>query len=172
MHTGDQPPFAGGSAQQTFPCMPGLVRIDVKGHRHLWPGALDRGKWTISPRLAATFARLEAISGMAAAYGRAGDMVGSPAIRLVFINITNLRRADRHYAADEQHVASATIAGVVQCRWRQPVSAFPRGQEHRGVGISRCTGGGQQPADMVRCAWVRRMVSILRGGRRAAPDWR
>ena len=44
MHTGDEPPFAGGLAQQTFPCMPGLVRIDVKCHRHLWPGALDRGK--------------------------------------------------------------------------------------------------------------------------------
>ncbi len=44
MHTGDEPPFAGGLAQQTFPCMPGLVRIDVKCHRHIWLGALDLGK--------------------------------------------------------------------------------------------------------------------------------
>ena len=65
MHTGDEPPLAGGLAQETFPCTPGLVRIDVKGHRCLWPGALDRGKVDdIPPDQQRRSARLEAISGM------------------------------------------------------------------------------------------------------------
>lgn len=94
-------------------------------------------------------ARLEAISGMPRRMAGQGTW-SDPGDPLIFIDSTNLRRADRHYAPDEQHVALSTLAGVVQCRRRQPVSAFPRGQEHRGVGISRCTGGGQQAADMVR----------------------
>ncbi len=30
MHTGNQPPFAGGLAQQDLPGTPGLFRIDVE----------------------------------------------------------------------------------------------------------------------------------------------
>ncbi len=62
----------------------------------------------------------------------AGRMAGQrarvdPGDRLLTINFANLRRADRQYAVDEQHVAPAAIAGVVQCGFRQPVSAFREG---------------------------------------------
>jgi hypothetical protein len=55
-------------------------------------------------------ARFETIPGMP------GRMAGQGTWRipatLLIINFANLRRADRQYAADEQHVAPAAIAGV------------------------------------------------------------
>ncbi len=150
MHAGDQPLFAGGLVQQTFPGLSGLFRIDVEGDRDFWPGGLNgREMDNIPPDEQRGIARLETIPGMA------GRMAGQrarvdPGDRLLTINFANLRRADCQYAVDEQHVAPAAIAGVVQCGCRQPVSAFPRRQEHRGVGIRRGAGCRQQSADVIR----------------------
>ncbi len=41
MHTGNQPPFAGGLAQQDLPGTPGLFRIDVEGDRGVLSGKVD-----------------------------------------------------------------------------------------------------------------------------------
>lgn len=107
------------------------------------------GKWTISPDQQRGIARFETIPGMP------GRMAGQraradPGDHLLIINPADLRRAVRQYTANKQHVAPAAIAGVVERGCCQPVSAFPRRQEHRGVGIRWRTSGGQQAADMVR----------------------
>ncbi len=150
MHTGNQPPFAGGLAQQDLPGTPGLFRIDVEGDRGFWPRRLNgREMDDIPPDQQRGIARFETIPGMP------GRMAGQraradPGDHLLIINPADLRRAVRQYTANKQHVAPAAIAGVVERGCCQPVSAFPRRQEHRGVGIRWRTSGGQQAADMVR----------------------
>ena len=63
MHTGNQPPFAGGLAQQDLPGTPGLFRIDVEGDRGFWPRRLNgREMDDIPPDQQRRSARLEARS--------------------------------------------------------------------------------------------------------------
>ena len=143
--------------------MPGLARIDVKCHRHLWPGALDRGKVDDIPRLAATFRPPQGdIRYARRMAGRGHGRI--PAIGLPFINITNLRRQIAIHAADEQHVTLSTIAGVVQCRCCQPVKRFPArvGTPWRWdklVYRRRSAGRRYGPG----CAWVKDGVNLSSG---------
>ncbi len=150
MHTGNQPPFAGGLAQQDLPGTPGLFRIDVEGDRGFWPRRLNgREMDDIPPDQQRGIARFETIPGMPRRM--AGQRArADPGDHLLIINPSDLRCAVRQYTANKQHVAPAAIAGVVERGCCQPVSAFPRRQEHRGVGIRWRTSGGQQAADMVR----------------------
>ena len=117
MHTGNQPPFAGGLVQQDLPGTPGLFRIDVEGDRGFWPRRLNgREMDDIPPDQQRGIARFETIPGMP------GRMAGQraradPGDHLLIINPADLRRAVRQYTANKQHVAPAAIAGVVERGW-------------------------------------------------------
>ncbi len=162
MHTGNQPPFAGGLAQQDLPGTPGLFRIDVEGDRGFWPRRLNgREMDAISPRSAARYRPLRDDTRYARAYGwraegtgGSGDHLPHPSTPLICAaQFASTRRTS-------SSVAPTAIAGVVERGCCQPVSAFPRRQEHRGVGIRWRTSGGQQAADMVRMGVGERMASI------------
>ena len=170
MHTGNQPPFAGGGAAGS-PGTPGLFRIDVEGDRGFWPRRLNGREMDDIPRSAARYRPLRDDTRYARAYGRA-EGTGGSGDHLLIINPADLRRAVRQYTANKQHVAPTAIAGVVERGCCQPVSAFPRRQEHRGVGIRWRTSGGQQAADMVRMGVGEGWRRSPQDQRRAAPDWR
>ncbi|STU96761.1 Uncharacterised protein [Klebsiella pneumoniae] len=150
MHTGNQPPFAGGLAQQDLPWYAGPVQDRRRRRPRLLAAQTEwTGNGRYPPRSAARYRPLRDDTRYARAYGRQRARA-DPGDHLLIINPADLRRAVRQYTANKQHVAPAAIAGVVERGCCQPVSAFPRRQEHRGVGIRWRTSGGQQAADMVR----------------------
>ncbi len=118
MHTGDEPPFAGGRRSR-------LSRVcrarsgstsnatDTSG-RALW----IEGKWTISPRLAATFRPPQGDIRYALAYGRAGDMAGS--------RLPARLHQYHEFASRRSPLCGGRAARyVVHDRWRCPVSMAP-----------------------------------------------
>ncbi len=150
MHTGNQPPFAGGLAQQDLPGTPGLFRIRRRRRPRLLAAQTE---WTgngrcppISSEVSPASRRYPVCPGVwpGRGHGRIPAITSSSSTPLICAaQFASTRRTSRR-------VAPAAIAGVVERGCCQPVSAFPRRQEHRGVGIRWRTSGGQQAADMVR----------------------
>lgn len=105
MHTGNQPPFAGGLAQQDLPGTPGLFRIDVEGDRGFWPRRLNgREMDDIPPDQQRGIARFETIPGMPRRM--AGQRArADPGDHLIIINPSDLRRP-RSLALSNVDVAS------------------------------------------------------------------
>ncbi len=104
MHTGNQPPFAGGLAQQDLPGTPGLFRIDVEGDRGFWPRRLNGREMDDIPQISSEVSpasrRYPVCPGRMAGQRARAD----PGDHLLIINPADLRRAVRQYTANKQHV--------------------------------------------------------------------